>query len=127
MPQQSWLRSTVALGILFLAFGCAPQETAVPTATGQEQQAIPADSPLAKIRVGMSQAEMFSLIGPPTDQETSLTGKAFIPLYFGGDQSATRMHYKGLGRVFVSGQGAFGGGGKVLKIEYDPQEPGFRR
>jgi hypothetical protein len=75
----------------------------------------------------MSKAEMLSLLGPPTDQDTSVTGKAFIPFYFGGDATATRLHYKGLGRVYVSGHGIFGGGEKVLKIEYDPQEPGFRR
>jgi hypothetical protein len=91
------------------------------------QQTIPADSPLANIHEGMSKAEMLSLLGPPTDQDTSVTGKAFIPFYFGGDATATRLHYKGLGRVYVSGQGTFGGGEKVLKIEYDPQEPGFRK
>jgi hypothetical protein len=82
---------------------------------------------LTNIHEGMSKAEMLSLLGPPTDQDTSVTGKAFIPFYFGGDATATRLHYKGLGRVYVSGQGTFGGGEKVLKIEYDPQEPGFRK
>jgi len=93
----------------------------------QAQQTIPANSPLAQIHKGMSKAEMLSLLGPPTDQDTSVTGKAFIPFYFGGDATATRLHYKGLGRVYVSGQGTFGGGEKVLKIEYDPQEPGLRK
>ena len=101
--------------------------TPVPASSGRHNRPIPADSPLAKIREGMSKAEMFSLLGPPTDQDTSVTGKAFIPFYFGGDATATRMHYKGLGRVYVSGQGIFGGGEKVLKIEYDPQESGFRK
>ena len=56
----------------------------------------------------VSKAEMLSLLGSPTDQDTSITGKAFIPSYFGGDATATRMHYKGLGRVYVSGHGTFG-------------------
>src|SRR5215510_10192005 len=112
--------------LLFIS-GCATQAPPVPTSTVQTPQTIPADSPLAKIHEGMSKAEMLSLLGPPTDQDTSVTGKAFIPFYFGGDATATRLHYKGLGRVYVSGQGAFGGGEKVLKIEYDPQEPGFRK
>ena len=113
--------------IFLVAAGCAPQQSPAPPSVAQAQQAIPADSPLAKIHEGMSKAEMLSLLGPPTDQDTSVTGKAFIPFYFGGDATATRMHYKGLGRVYVSGHGMFGGGEKVLKIEYDPQESGFRR
>jgi hypothetical protein len=75
----------------------------------------------------MSKGEMLSVLGPPTDQETTVTGKAFIPFYFGGDATVTRMHYKGLGRVYVSGAAAFGGGERVLKIAYDPQESGFRQ
>ena len=128
MHQQRWWSGALVLGILLFVSGCATQAPPMPTsAAAQAQQAIPADSPLAKIHEGMSKAEMLSLLGPSTDQDTSVTGKAFIPFYFGGDATATRLHYKGLGRVYVSGQGTFGGGEKVLKIEYDPQESGFRR
>ena len=127
MYQQSWWSGVFVLSVLLFVSGCATQQSPAPTSTGQVQQSIPADSPLAKIREGMSKAEMFSLLGPPTDQDTSVTGKAFIPFYFGGDAIATCMHYKDLGRVYVSGHGTFGGGEKVLKIEYDPQEPGFRK
>ena len=127
MYQQSWWSGAFVFSVLLFISGCATQQSPAPTSTGQVQQSIPADSPLAKIHEGMSKADMFSLLGPPTDQDTSVTGKAFIPFYFGGDATATRMHYKGLGRVYVSGHGIFGGGEKVLKIEYDPQESGFRR
>jgi hypothetical protein len=125
--QQSWWRGVVVLSIFVLAVGCAMQESPAPTPAGQAQQTIPADSPFAKIHEGMSKGEMTYLLGQPTDQETTVTGKAFIPFYFGGDASVTRMHYKGLGRVYVSGGAAFGGGEKVLKIEHDPQESGFRK
>jgi hypothetical protein len=127
MQQHNGRRSAFVFSIFLVAAECAPQQSPAPPSVAQAQQAIPADSPLAKIHEGMSKAEMLSLLGPPTDQDTSVTGKAFIPFYFGGDATATRMHYKGLGRVYVSGHGMFGGGEKVLKIEYDPQESGFRR
>ena len=127
MHQQHWWKGAFVFSILLLISGCATQPSPAPTSVAQEQQTIPVDSPLAKIREGMSKAEMFSLLGPPTDQDTSVTGKAFIPFYFGGDATATRMHYKGLDRVYVSGHGTFGGGERVLKIECDPQEPGFRK
>jgi hypothetical protein len=125
--QQSWRSGVLVLSIFLLAAGCATQEPPAQTSTVQAQQTIPADSPFAKIRQGMSKGEMIHLLGQPTDQDTTLTGKAFIPFYFGGDASVTRMHYKGLGRVYVSGGAAFGGGERVLKIEYDPQESGFRK
>jgi hypothetical protein len=127
MHQQNRRRGAFVFSIFLVVSGCAPQQSPAPTSVAQIQQAIPADNPLAKIHEGMSKAEMLALLGSPTDQDTSVTGKAFIPFYFGGDATATRMHYKGLGRVYVSGHGTFGGGEKVLKIEYDPQEPGFRK
>jgi hypothetical protein len=127
MAQQRWWKGVLMVTMLLVASGCATQPSPAPTSVAQVLQTIPADSPLANIHEGMSKAELFSLLGPPTDQDTSVTGKAFIPFYFGGDATATRLHYKGLGRVYVSGHGVFGGGEKVLKIEYDPQEPGFRR
>ena len=127
MHQQRWWSGVIVLSIHLCISGCATQAPPVPASAGQAQQTIPTDSPLAKIREGMSKAEMLSLLGPLTDQDTSVTGKAFIPFYFGGDATATRMYYKGLGRVYVSGQGTFGGGEKMLKIEYDPRESGFRK
>ena len=127
MHQQNGWRSVFVFSIFLVAAGCATPQAPAPSSAAQAQQTIPADSALAKIHEGMSKAEMLSLLGAPTDQDTSVTGKAFIPFYFGGDATATRMHYKGLGRVYVSGHGIFGGGEKVLKIEYDPQESGFRR
>jgi hypothetical protein len=110
MQQPHWWSGAIVLSILLFISGCATQPSPAPPSVAQAQQAIPTDSPLAKIHEGMSKAEMFSLLGPPTDQDTSVTGKAFIPFYFGGDTTATRMHYKGLGRVYVSGHGIFGGG-----------------
>ncbi len=118
--------------VVLLMAGCAASPGASgpghPTPPSPPQDvAIPANSRMAKIRLGMGLAEITQLVGRPTDQETALTGKAFIPYYFGGDQSVTTMYYKGLGRLYMSGHGTFGGGGRVMKIEYDPHEKGFRK
>ena len=118
---KSFRFSIIVLSMLLLASGCATQ------GSPQVQQTIPPDSPLAQIRKGMGNAEVMHLLGPPTDQEFNLTGKVFIPFYFGGGQSITRYYYKGLGRIYIDGEGMFGGGGGVAKIEYDPQESGFRK
>jgi hypothetical protein len=112
-----------------MVVGCATQQPAAPTVSGQGLQAVPPDSPLANIREGMGFAELTSILGAPTDRETAVTGKAFIPFYFGADRVMTCLYYKGLGRICLSGEGAGvgGGGGRIVKIEYDPHEAGFRK
>jgi hypothetical protein len=83
----------------------------------------PADSPLAKVGHGMTEAQVLSLIGQPTSQSAGMTGKQFIPWYFGGDTERVVYYYKGQGRV------VFGGGRSavtVRQVEYDPSEDGYR-
>jgi len=88
----------------------------------------PPGSPLAKVKEGMGMRQVSDLLGQPTDQNQYVTGKAFIPWYFGDDVSRIEWHYKGLGRVVFSGGGAYGqGGGTVQWVEYDPNESGYRR
>lgn len=127
MRHKSWRSGFLVVCLLLVVSGCATQSPPAPTSSEQGEPTIPSDSPLAKIHNGMGMAELMSLLGQPTDQEVFMTGKAFIPLYFGADTSVIRLHYKGLGRIYVSGGGAFGGGQRVINIEYDPQESGFRK
>jgi hypothetical protein len=88
--------------------------------------AIPPNSPLSKIKEGMGMREVADILGQPNDQEGYMTGKAFIPFYFGSDVSRLVHYYKGLGQIYFSGGGAFGGGGRVTEIVYDPTEDGYR-
>ena len=81
---------------------------------------IPSDSIFAKIKVGMGSTEVRDLIGHPTDTEWFQTGKAYIPFYFGHDTSRTVYHYKGEGRIIFSRNK------KIIRIEYDPDERGYR-
>ena len=90
MHQQSWWSGALVLRMLLLASGCEIQATPAPTSAGQTQQTIPEESPLAKIHEGMSKGEMIYLLGQPTDQETTVTGKAFIPFYFVGDTTGEK-------------------------------------
>jgi hypothetical protein len=87
----------------------------------------PANSPLAKVQVGMSEREVQNLLGPPTDENAYVTGKAFIPWYFGRDRHRIAYFYKGTGRVVFAGGGGMSMTGKVSRIEYDPNEPGRAR
>ena len=88
----------------------------------------PADSKLAKVTKGMTMSEVVKILGEPTDRHQYVTGKAFIPWYFGGDASRVEWHYRRLGRVVLTGGGTFGqGGGNVEWVDYDPTETGYRK
>ncbi len=104
-----------------------PPASAPAAAAATSGAPIPPDSPLAKIKLGMSMQEVTNAIGAPTNQVKYSTGKAFIPFYFGDDTSRIEWSYKGLGRVVFSGGNVFGGGGgQVTRIDYDPKETGVR-
>jgi hypothetical protein len=85
-----------------------------------------ADSKFAKIQVGMYSKEVMDLIGPPTDQKTYMTGKAWIPFHFGSDNSRTEFHYKGEG-VLTFADGGVGNMGsmKLIRITVDTSESGY--
>ena len=115
-----------ALLLAALAAGCSSKSgsAAAPAASAQ---AIPADSPLAKIKVGMTMQQVSEILGMPTNQVKYATGKAWIPWYFGDDTSRLEWSYKGIGRVVFTGGNVFGGGGgAVQRVDYDPSETGVR-
>jgi hypothetical protein len=83
-------------------------------------------SKFAKIQVGMHSKQVTDLIGLPTDQKMYMTGKAWIPFHFGGDNSRTEYHYKGEG-VLTFSNGGMGniGSMKLIRIKVDTQESGY--
>jgi hypothetical protein len=88
--------------------------------------AIPADSPLAKVDFGMSESQVRTLLGEPTSEDSHITGKQFIPFNFAAKDTARLVYfYKGVGRLEFS-FGSWGQRNGVVKIEHDPNEPGFR-
>lgn len=118
------LAVVVSLGV----GACARHEGGAPPDGGSEvAHPAPPGTPLERVRVGMGQREVQDLLGQPTDQKHYVTGKAFIPYYFGPDSSRVAYYYKGMGRVLFSGGNAFGEVGSVLRVEYDPSETGYAR
>ncbi|MBU0673693.1 MAG: hypothetical protein KJ950_03520 [Proteobacteria bacterium] len=81
---------------------------------------IPASSPFAKIKMGMGSKQVLDLIGPPGDQQHFTTGKSYIPFYYGKDTGRWVYYYKNHGRL------VFGGNDKVVSIDYDPKEDGYK-
>jgi len=118
-----------ALLILTVVTGCATQSPSpgpqgaapAPAATPP-----PAGSKLAGIREGMTPEQVQKIAGAPASIKPYITGKAFIPWYAGPDRQRTAYYYKGQGRVIFSGEG-YGTDSHVLRVEYDPSDPGAPR
>ena len=81
----------------------------------------------AQLQIGMGFKQVIDIIGPPTDQGAYITGKAFIPFYFGSDRTRSEFVYKGQGRLIFAG-GSFGNlsGGNLIWIINCATEPGYR-
>jgi hypothetical protein len=84
-------------------------------------------SQFTKLQIGMSMNEVASLIGQPTDRGAYVTGKAWIPFYYGSDRHRLEYVYKNQGRLIFAG-GSMGdwSGGNLIWIIHNPNEPGFR-
>ena len=85
------------------------------------------NSKFTKLQMGMGMKQVTDLIGPPTDQGAYVTGKAFIPFYFGSDRYRHELVYKGQGRlVFAGGSVGNLGAGRLIRITHNANEPGYR-
>lgn len=85
----------------------------------------PAGSPFSKLKIGMSSNRVIDLIGAPTDQRSYITGKAWIPFYFGRDRSRMEYRYKGNGVITFSGGGGFSSVYTIYRVIYNPDESGY--
>jgi outer membrane protein assembly factor BamE (lipoprotein component of BamABCDE complex) len=128
MKQKSFVLIAV-LALLPLFVGCSHDSGSSTTQTATTQPAkipIPPDSPFAKIKVGMSEGQVASILGQPTSEGAYATGKNFIPFHFSGSDNVRKaMHYKGMGIIVVSNDSAYSSGYSVSDIEYDPNEQGY--
>ncbi len=91
----------------------------------------PVKGKFSKLKIGMGLNEVISIAGRPTDTSSHITGKAWIPFYFGSGRYETIFYYKGVGRLtFAGGAGAYAigvnDGSGLSIIEYDRSERGFQ-
>ena len=84
-------------------------------------------APFTKLQIGMSMRQAVDLVGQPTDSGAYVTGKAWIPFYFGSDRHRYEMVYKNQGRLIFAG-GSLGNwsGGNLIWVIHNPNEPGYR-
>ena len=128
------LKNISILFILILIVGCSTvnknnsqktpknisNEPALKNIDDKATQNIPSESLFGKISEGMGQQQVHDLIGYPSDMHIGSSGKQWNPFYFGTDIIRTIYFYKGEGRLL------FGGNGRIIKIEYDPTEDGYK-
>ena len=85
------------------------------------------NSRFTRLQIGMSAKQVTDIAGAPTDQGAYVTGKAFIPFYFGSDRHRFEMTYKGQGRLIFAG-GGMGEytSGNLIWIIHNANESGYR-
>lgn len=84
------------------------------------------NSKFTALQIGMSQGEVESKIGQGSDMRTYMTGKAWIPFYFGTDGHRFEIFYKGQGSLIYTGGGVGGGRGVLVGINHDATEDGYQ-
>lgn len=84
-------------------------------------------SKFTQLKIGMSMKQVTDIVGQPTDQGAYVTGKAWIPFYFGSDRHRFELLYKGVGRLIFAG-GSLGNftGGNLIWIIHSANEGGYR-
>lgn len=84
-------------------------------------------SRFTRLQIGMPVKQVTDLIGQPTDQGAYMTGKAWIPFYFGGDRHRFELVYKGQGRLIFAGGGVGNfTSGNLIWIIHNANEGGYR-
>lgn len=117
---QATVRLSVVMVLLMGLMACASDGGDAPPPESS-YSAPPAGSALSKVEPGMNDAEVRKILGDPDDANAYMTGKAWIPFYFGPDTHRSDWMYKGVGRVVFS-RNRWSGGLKVIEVKYNPKE-----
>lgn len=112
------------VGLLSAVGGCASsgdgskstEKAAAPA------KSVPPGSKLAKVEIGMSEQQVRVAIGEPSDIRGHITGKNWIPFYFGGDTYRQEWHYPGEGLVIFSNTNRWARNMKVIELRYNPDQ-----
>ncbi len=84
-------------------------------------------SPFSQLQIGMPMRQVTDIVGRATDEGAYITGKAFIPFYYGSDRYRYELVYKGQGRlIFAGGSGGDHGGAHLIWIINSAADSGYR-
>jgi uncharacterized protein YgiM (DUF1202 family) len=79
---------------------------------------------LARVTVGMTEAQVIEILGAPTSQGSYFSPKFFIP--WGKESGRMEYRYKGVGIVTFSHH-RYSGANTVIKTTSNPNETGFKQ
>jgi hypothetical protein len=79
-----------------------------------------------QLKIGMSAKQAMDIVGQPTDQGAYITGKAFIPFFFGSDRYRYEMAFKGQGRLIFAGSSGFDSNAHLIWIIHAANDSGYR-
>lgn len=122
-PAAKGRRATLLVLLFASALACASGgRGSEPPTSAESPSPPPPGSPMARVESGMTDAQVRSILGAPDEVRTYVTGKNFIPFYYGGDTSRSDWIYQGQGRVVFS-RNRWSGGLNVVNVIYQPDEP----
>ncbi len=79
-----------------------------------------------QLQIGMSLKQVTDIVGQPTDQGAYVTGKAWIPFYFGGDRHRYEAVYEKQGRLIFAGSSGFDSNTHLIWIIHNAGEGRYR-
>ena len=82
-------------------------------------------SKFSRLQIGMVSREAESIAGLPNDTAGHITGKQFIPFYFGGDGTRVEAFYRGEGQLTYTHPSIGSTTLVLIGITADPTERGF--
>jgi hypothetical protein len=80
----------------------------------------------SQLKIGMPMKQVMDIVGQPTDQGAYITGKAFIPFFWGSDRYRHELVYKGQGRLIFAGSAGFDTSASLVWIIHSAAEQGYR-
>jgi hypothetical protein len=83
-------------------------------------------SQFVRLEIGMSMRQVTDMIGRPNDMGSYVTGKAWIPFYYGSDRYRYEMLYRGQGRLIFAGGHMGDPSAHLISIIHNAQESGYR-
>jgi hypothetical protein len=83
-------------------------------------------SKFTQIKIGMPMKQVMDIVGQPTDQGAYITGKAFIPFFWGSDRYRYELVYKNQGRLIFAGSSGFDTSASLVWIIHSAAEQGYR-
>src|SRR5262245_3963338 len=98
-----------------------PQNPAQDSAQAASTTPIPKGHVFEKVKYDMTDAQVKQILGAPTSTQAYVSGKHFIPYYYGTEGSREAWSYKGKGQIVFS-RNRWNGNLTVIEVVYDPKQ-----